>query len=474
MHGPGRLTAQWKPIEGPWKIDKAASLSFKFFLSIVYIFALYCLTGPGLVRAENLLEIYQLAVNNDPQFLAARANLEAEKQITPQARSLLLPSIDASAKKTRNSDDTTVTPDPGSSDSGSIDFDKTEYSLNLRQPIYNGASFAALRQAKASVRKAEAEFKISNQQLITRTAQAYFGVLLANDNLKLASAEKTAAQQQLDLANARLGVGLATITEVHEARARFQLAEAREIEAENSADTARDKLRELTSQDISMLSELHPTRFLTTFDDGDLDTWTSRALTLSPTILSAEAAVEIAKQEIGVQRSGHYPTLDIVGSSSINDQDGSISLPGSEIHRESNSVGIELKLNLFQGGFINALSEEAKLRFQSARYELDTAKRQVTTKVKTFYLAVSSSSKRIAALEQAVVASESALEAKSEGFKAGVSTNQDVLDAQRDLYQAKRDHADAQYSYIIDLFNLKETAGTLEVSDITMVNQWLK
>lgn len=424
---------------------------------------------------EDLIDIYQLAKQSDPEYLSAKARFSADKQKLPQARALLLPDLSATAFRSRKKEITTVDPDP-TFRSGEAEFNQSGYVISLRQPVYNGASFAALKQAKATVRKAVAEFGAAEQSLVKRAAQAYFGSLKASDNLNLATSEKIATKRQLDLASARLEVGLAAITEVHEARARFELTEAREIEAINQQEDAIEQLRKLTGLEIRDIAILKKEDILQPIDLQDIDALVNKSLETNLALMASRAELEIAQQEVRVQRAGHYPTLDIVGNSSVSDAGGSsfsVASSGSDIRRDNKSIGLELNLPLFQGGLVNALTKEAKLHFKAAQYNVEQVKRQVIRDTRSSFLSLASGIKKITALKQAVIAGESALEAKSEGFKAGINTNQDVLDAQRDVFLAKRDHADAAYTYILNLFQLKEATGTLNQNDLLIINERL-
>jgi outer membrane protein len=423
---------------------------------------------------EDLIDIYRLAKQSDPEYLSAKNNFIADKQKLPQARALLLPDISATAYKSRSDDKTTVDPDP-TLKSGTSGFEQSGYRVSLRQPLYNGASFAALKQAQATVRKAVADFGIAEQSLVKRAALAYFNSLKANDDLDLATSEKTATRRQLDLASARLEVGLATITEVHEARARYELTEAQEIEAINQQEDTIEQLRRLTGQEIRNLEIIGKEDILRPIGPQDIDMWVKQSLETNLALIAAKADLEIAQQKVRVQRAGHYPTLDIVGNSSVSDATGSssfsVSLPDSSIRRENKTIGLELNLPLFQGGLVNALTKEANLRFKAAQYNLEQVRRQVIRDTRSSFRSLASGMKKITALKQAVIAGESALEAKSEGFKAGINTNQDVLYAQRDVFLAKRDHADAVYTYVLDLFQFKETTGTLNQNDLLLISE---
>ena len=423
-------------------------------------------------QADDLLTVYRRAQENDPTYRAAGANYQAARQKLPQARASLLPTLSAQADKTRN--DNEVVTDAGivSRPAGRAVFDSTSYTLSLTQPVYNSAIFAGLRQAKAEVRRAEADYAAAKQDLMTRVAEVYFGVLAAEDNLAMARAEKKAIARQLEVAQGRLDVGLATITDVHDARARFELAEAQAIEAANDLEDQRQALHELTGQSMVALSKLRENMPLITPDPPDIDQWVKTALAQNLALRAQHESTKIAREEVKRQRAGHMPTLDIVGSRSRTDADASITGPG--VRRDSTAVGLELQVPIFQGGLVSALTTEAKHRYTAAQQELEAQRRATVRATRAAYLGVSSGSAKIGALRQAVIASESALEAKVEGFEAGINTNLDVLDAQRDLFRAKRDYLASRYDYVLNLLRLKQAAGILSEQDLVQANSWLE
>ena len=422
--------------------------------------------------AEDLAVVYRLALENNPEFLAAQATRKASLQKYPQARAALLPTIGASASTSR--EDIEIITDAGivSRPAGRATTDRGEYSVSLTQPVYNQALFSALTQARAEVRRAEIEYAAAREDLIVRVAEAYFGVLAAEDDFELARAEKTAIARQHELANARLEVGLVAITDVHDAKARFALADAREIEAANNLADRREVLYEVTGRSFGQLSRIGKEMPLVPPEPTDSQQWTDKALEQNLALMARKETVKIARQEIKRNRAAHLPTLDLVGSYRRTDADSSITGPG--VRADNSAIGLELTVPIFQGGLTQSLIKEAAHRYDAALRGYESEKRATERTTRSAYLNVSSAARRVSALDQAVIASQSALDAKTEGFEAGINTNLDVLDAQRDLFRAKRDYLQARYGYIFNLLRLKKAAGILSEKDITQVNRWLQ
>ena len=423
-------------------------------------------------QAEDLLEAYQLALTSDPRYRAAEFTYLADKQNLQQARAVLRPTINATADRSRIDIETETDTGIVSRPAGDADINRTVFELTLTQPIYNRALFAGLRQARAEVRRADAQFAAARQDLIIRVAEAYFGLLATLDNVELAGAEKAANARQLEVAEGRLSVGLATITDVHDARARFQLARAQEIEAINEVRDRRQALREITGRVVKTIATVDRKAPLVEPDPPNLNKWVETALTQDPALIAASETASITREEVKRQRAGHWPKLDLVGSLRDTDEDESIPGPGIEIERTE--IGLQLSVPIYQGGLITSLTKEAAYRYNAAQQDLEAQRRLTERTARAAFLGVTSGVTRIEALRQAVIASESASEAKTEGFEAGINTNLDVLDAQRDLFRARRDLLVASYTYILNLLRLKRAAGIVNKNDLALINRWLR
>jgi len=422
-------------------------------------------------RAENLIDIYRLAQQNDPAFQAAEATYRADSEILPQARSALLPAIGATADRTRT-ETSQAAPGVAFTLEGSTTYYSNEYGVRLAQPLFDYPAYKQYGQAKESVARAELEFAVAQQDLLLRSARAYFTVLAAIDNLELAQAEKTALARQLDLARARLDVGLGTVTDLYEAEARYKSTEASEIEAVNALEDARQALEQLIGQPPPALNPLAADMPMLKPDPPNIDAWLEEALANNLSILTEQRTVAIAVEEVNVQRGGHYPTVDLVASDSHFEQDGSLS--GGAVERDNTIIGVQLSVPLFQGGFVSSRTAEARQRLEAARRSLESTRRAAVREARDAFRSMATQTSLVSALQQAVTASESALEGKVKGFEAGLNSNIEVLDAQRDLFLAKRNYAQSRYDYVLNLFRLEQVAARLDVGSLERVNQWLQ
>jgi outer membrane protein len=421
-------------------------------------------------QAADLLETFRAAQANDPVFAATRATLQAGQEKLPQGRSLLMPNISLNANSAFN--DSTIqyrgaTFLPG----GNNRYNSHGYGVNLTQPLFRQQNWLAYTEAELQVAQAEAQFKIAEQDLILRVAQAYFDVLIAQDSVQLAEAQKTAIAEQLEQAKRNFEVGSATITDTHEAQARYDLASAQEIAAQNTLEIKKRTLQQLIDTMPKDLKHLGKGFKLESPQPADMEKWVDDAQSNSLQLAIAQAGAEIAEKEVARNRGGHYPTVDLVANYSNNQSNGGSFGVGSD--NTSKSVGVQLNMPLFQGGAVNSKWREAEANRERARQELENTRRSVALQTRQAYLGVVSGIAQVKALQQAITSSESVLEASKLGQEVGVRTNLDVLNAQQQLYATRRDLYQAEYNYLISHLHLKAAVGSLGEEDLIKVNQVL-
>jgi outer membrane protein len=430
------------------------------------------LCAPLVTHADDLLSLYRAGVENDPRYRAAQASYNAVQEKVPQAWGNLLPRAQASAVRNRNDEraitDSVLTSRPA----GNAEYRSSEYSLSVTQPIVNIAAYVGVRQANAEVRRAEAEFAAAKHDLALRLAEAYFQFLLAQDTQVLVAAEKQALSQHFDAAQARHRAGVVGISEVEDARARWQIAIAQEIDTTNRVEDRRQALREIVGRLPPQLAGLGDQMPPLTIEPLDVERWVETSLSRNPTVIAATEAADSARDEVARIRSDHAPTLDLVGSRNRTDADGSITGPG--VRTDTAIVGLQLKVPLLQGGQVLSRTREAAYRHDAALQELESRRRNAERSTRASFRDVSGTAARVDSLRQAVVSGEIALEAKTQGFRAGVYHTLDVLDATRELFRTKRDFSEARYTYLAAYLRLKHAAGTLSDDDLDQLNRALK
>lgn len=440
-------------------------------------------------QATDLMDIYRLALENDPLILEAEATLDAVSENKPQALAGLLPEVNFSGQfDDQDSEGTTtataftggaiVTTDRPS------DLDRRSWTLQLTQPLFRWDRWIALKRADKQVALEQANYATARQELAVRVAQRYFDALAAKDALEAQQANTEAIARQLEQAETRFEVGLIAITDVYESRAAYDQSVANEILARRTLAVARDALREITGQvpegDLGAPGDDLP---LIGPDPASEDAWVQRALAQNLSVEASRLAVQIAEDDIRSQRTGHYPNVDLVLSRNDFDSDGTrfdvdngtgfVSGGVSKQDFETDTIAIQFFVPLYSGGAVASRVRQAAHQKTAATHRLERTAREVERQTRDAYLGVQAEISRVNALAQAVTSAETALEATQAGFDVGTRTSVDVLNARRDLLRAQTNHRRARYDYLLNVALLKQAAGTLSGEDLAEINRWL-
>lgn len=434
--------------------------------------------------AENLLDVYRAALQNDPTFLASEARANAAKEGITIARASLLPQISGSVSTSKSDSESSGTTVPFGATPVQNDSEResTTDSINLRldQELYNHATWVGLSQAKKRAEQAELGYKGELQNLVVRASEAYFNVLAAQDGVQLAQSELESIGKQLEQTKQRFNVGLIAITDVHEAQARYDQAQANMISAQNTLDNANESLRQITGAYYDSISRLKTELPLTSPEPANADDWVRVAQENNLSLQAQRLAADVAREEVKRQRAGHYPTLDLQATYSDTDSDGdSTDLANNTTSefdntQETKTIGVQLSVPIFSGFRTSASTDQASANYVVATQDMEKQHRQTVRDARSAYLGLQAAISSVKALTQAEISAQSALEATQAGFEVGTRTIVDVLQATSNLYQAKRNLWRARYDYALNILRLKAAAGTLVEDDLVKVNSWLE
>lgn len=428
------------------------------------VFAALMSALPAMAGNANLSSLYQMARENDADFAAARENYKAGQEKIPQGRAGLLPTINLGAKAGRNVSQTNIVGSNGYYNSHSV-------SLSLTQPLYRKQNLEAFEQAKIQALLSEQQLKLAEQKLLLSVAEAYFSVLQAQDVLATAQAQKKAYAEQLAQARKSFEVGASTITDTHEAQARYDLTEAQEIAASNDLEVKRRSLEKIINAETPELAHLTEGVRMSLPEPNNMDAWVKQAEEGSVAVQLNQSAVELARRDVERLRGGHYPTLDLAASYSTSDTPSKSSVITST---RGGSIGVELGWLIYQGGAIDSRVREAVAIKEKTRFELESARRQSRLDARQGFLGVLSGDAQVKALEQALVSSEAQLKSTKLGLEVGVRTRVDVLNAQQQLFTTRRDLSAARYQTLLAGLQLKAAAGSLQEDDLKAVDALLK
>lgn len=441
---------------------------------------------PLVAAAADLADVYQRALQNDPQIREAEALRLAANEARPLARAALLPQLQASAGyQDRDADGSSVFVATVGGElqpltrRNEAETETETWDLTLRQNLFRWENWAGLKRADRQVAKAEVDYQAAQQQLILRTSEAYFNVLAAKDSLTAAEAAHEAFRRQLEQAEKRFEVGLIAITDVQEAKAAFDAATASLILAKRNLATQQEVLREITGETFDELNRPGENVEPTPPDPADENDWVKLAMDQNLELVSARLAAEITREDISIQRGGHYPTLDLVLSRSNRDVTGTLTLIDpvtgrvsgpNDSESEDTTISLQFTLPIYAGGAVSSRVREAEYRHRAARERLERVARETERSTRDAYLGVISEMARVRSLRQAVASSRVALEATEAGYEVGTRTQVDVLDARRRLFEAETNYARSRYDYLINLLRLQRAAGTLEPDQVARIN----
>ena len=417
--------------------------------------------------ATDMAQLYQAALNHDAQYSAARAVAEAGREKLPQALAGLLPSLSAGANSAWNDSKTRVQISPEFQQR----YNSNGYQLSLTQPLFRWQNFVQYGQGQWQVIAAEANFAEASQDLILRVAEAYFNVLYAAENLKAINANQAAIAQQLAQAKKNFEVGSATITDAQEAEARADLASAQAIAAASELDIRRYALRLIVGQEFGEINVLKPDAQLNGPQPAALNDW-MLAADNSFKVQAQQANAEIAAKEVERQRAGHYPTLDAVANYAKNNSNTGFPL-NNEFQATGGSVGVQLNIPIFQGGYVNSKTREAAANRNAATATLEGAKRAAILATQQSFLGVVNGLAQVNALNAALRSSLSALASNKLGYEVGVRINIDVLNAEQQVYVTRRDLAKARLDTLLAQLKLKAAVGALSEVDLNAINALL-
>jgi outer membrane protein len=417
--------------------------------------------------AEDLLGVYDLAVQSDPTLREAEQTLYATREVKPQARALLLPNFGISGDVDYQNVDSS-----GRTAAGSFDrtdsFSTQGATAVVNQSVYDRANWVRLSQANDTIAQAEAQYRDAQIDLMVRTTEAYFGVLEAADLVRVNQALVAADERQLEQSRQRFEVGLVAITDVNDSQAAYDRSRANLITAENGLDNAWEALRRIIGPVSLPLARLGDRLPLAPPQPNDINVWAETALANNYAIIAAREAAEAARKDIEIERSGYYPSLDAQAGYDVSRSDADFNT-----NSDTGFVGLSINIPIYQGGAVASRTRQAGHQFRAAQDRLDQQRRAVINQVKDAFRGILSSISDVRARQAAIVSARSSLESTQAGLEVGTRTQVDVLNAQRALFQAEFDYLSARYNYIINGVKLHQATSTLNRDVLAKGNEWL-
>lgn len=440
----------------------------------ILLLAIISLSLSSQALAADLMDVYQQALDNDPLFKGAYDTYMSSAEAIPQAMAALLPQMTVGGSVGRNYQQFSL-----SSFNARTTYNGNLWQLTASQAIFNYQAWAQVKQAKASVKAAQATFNDAAQHLILRTTKAYFDVLFAKDTLNFAEAKKRANKKQLTQASQRFKVGLDTITSVYEAKAAYDQSVAQVIAARNSQINQSENLRKLTNHVYEALAPLKDSTVpLIKPEPNDVNQWINTGLNQNYKLLSAKYSLEVAKENVKSISASSWPVFSI--QSNATQAHNEIN-PQAVINRnffiagKSTNANVALAMNfpVFQGGLVLSQTRQAQYNYRSSSEQVEQAYRDVGVNSKIAFNTIVDGISKVKADKQTIISQRNSLESTEAQFEVGTRTMVDVVNAQQRLFEAQEQLARDQYDLIYAILTLKYLAGSLNVNDLEQVNSWL-
>lgn len=428
------------------------------------------LLGTAQVQAEDLMDIWKVAEENDTKYLSAYYKFRSDQEIIDLSRADLLPTISLQyehkqTSKTINESDNAVFY------GNSADYPTSSYGLTLTQSIFDYSRWQRFDQSKITANRAEVEYKLSKQQLLLRLSESYFLVLERSDQLQAIEAEKKAMLKHYEVSEKKHKTGLLRTVDLQDATARYLNALSKEVELQSRLMDSRYALRESLGSMPGELSRLRTDIELEMPTPADPEEWVKLAAKNNPELHALNLSLKEADKGIKALRGGHYPTLDLVLTHGNVVVEGSPFGGSSDI--DTTEMTVQLNVPLYSGGKTSAKLRQAIERRSSVLEDRNDKQRAVERSASDAYYRINEAIIQVGALEKSLQSQESRLKSKSAGYRSGQNSLVEVLDVEQDLSDARQALIKARYDYVLNVLRLKFAVGALEEEDLAAINNWL-
>ena len=421
-----------------------------------------CVAVAAPAQALSLQQAYEAALRNDPTYRMRIQESVASKEQAIVARAGLLPNVSASYNFSRNvADQTTIqqTPLGIAETTRHPRYLSRSTTVQLRQPILNLDAYYRYRQGKVQAAQGLEALEAGTDEVALRVARAYMDVLFAQDQVALSKVQRDMYKEHRAVNQHLFEKGEGTRTDMLETQARYDLAEAQLIEAEDNLVAARDTLQGVIGMDPGNLDTLGDNFRPVALTPGSYEEWEKLALENNNTLAATRLAVESARLDIGRNRAGHAPRLDFVATYNKGDNESLNQFGTVSTNRQ---IGVQLNVPIYSGGSVNAATRQAAATYARAQAERDVRTNDILVELRKAHSVVESSSRKVDALLKAVESAKLLMTATEQSIKGGVRINLDLLNAQQQLFTSQRDLAQARYGYLLGVLRLRAASGTLD------------
>ena len=455
-----------RDLEGPMRKQNSVPLGCRSVALAMFLLAAFgcAVFHAASSAAEDLQTAYKQAASTSPAIAQARAQLDADLAGKPLARSALLPHINAGASGGMNTGRVTGF-GPQTISTG---YHSDVFSASLTESIFNGQAFTAMKQSDSRIRASEAALAYAQQVVALQVTQAYFGILQAQANQRV-------AQQQMDLLQSidkqtrtSLHVGSGDIISVQETQAQLDSAKADLITANNAVTVAKNQLERLTHQPVGTLEDV--TTLQPTGPQPDtIGPWLAAALKNQPLLRQAQATLKVSEQQVQYAKRARWPTLTLSG---IGQHAAGTLIPPVAIDQIGGSLN--LSIPIYEGGGTRAGIHQAEALSKASRANVANIQDQIQLDTQTAFQDLQDSVAQFQATRQSVASAKVSMEGTRKGYEIGSRSIIDLLTATTNYAAAQRNYYLALYTQLVARTQLKAAAGVLTPADIDAINTLLE
>ncbi|MBR7801497.1 TolC family outer membrane protein [Undibacterium fentianense] len=421
--------------------------------------------------AISLLQAYQAALKNDPQYRSAKADNQSGQQYEVLGRAGLLPQVQYGYTTSKNKGEQIAPDILGRLRETNLDYASSSKSVSVRQSIFNLEGYARFKQGQAQTKLSDAQFEGRSAELIVRLMTAYVDVSYAEDQLRLYTAQRDSYAEQKRLNDRLFEKGEGTKTDMLETQSKLDIAESQLIEANDNLINARNALSNIVGEEVLSIDTLATDISVNDLVQGDYPSWQEKAEKNNPELRAANLAVEVAEQEVAKSRAAHAPRLEFNG----NFNHGKSETVSTQ--RQDNNIrtaGVQLTIPIYSGGYANAVSKQAVAQKEKAIADRDALRGRMLVELRKEFNASRSSLSKIRAMQNSVATATALVEATKQSVKGGIRINADLLSAQQQLVAARRDLTAARYGHLLAFVKLKVVAGDVSYGDLQTVSSYFQ
>lgn len=433
------------------------------------------LIATGLAQSSaatlTLHDAANIALEKNPLRKAALADTHAAQADMQTARSFLLPHVTFSETATRGDDPVYVF----GSRLRQQRFGQADFALSqLNTPLPYGnfatrfggtwnlfdsfASWHGINRAKEMNVAAGHQLERTDQEILFRVVEAYYGVLLAGKQLEVAEQAEKTAKSIMDRSQVRFEAGLVVESDLLSSKVRLASREQELIRGRNNLEFARAQLN--TAMGVAVDTPYQPADGLTeqNLTANSLADLQQKALATRPDLKRIEAQQSAEELSVAIARSSFGPRLNAFAGWEI---DNPTLLAGGGGNNWLG--GIELQVDLFQGGAKRAALSRERANAEKIAALKQAANDAVQLEVRQAYYDQDASRQQMEVARSAITLAQESLRIDQDRYDSGLRTITDLLEAEEAARRAQADYWQAIYQFHISYANLELACGTLNL-----------